>query len=95
MRNPKNLRVPIGTNIQDIIDYCGGFKDEPRKIISGGPMMGFALFDLNVPTTKTASALLCMTQDEVSAMEPSPCINCGKCAEVCPTKCIKLVELGA
>ena len=51
-------------------------------------MMGFALFDLNVPTTKTASALLCMTKDEVSAMEPSPCINCGKCAEVCPSRLI-------
>ena len=45
-------------------------------------------FDLNVPTTKTASALLCMTKDEVSAMEPSPCINCGRCVEVCPGRVV-------
>jgi electron transport complex protein RnfC len=51
-------------------------------------MMGFALFDLNVPTTKTASALLCMTHDEVSAMKPSPCINCGRCVEVCPGRVV-------
>ena len=51
-------------------------------------MMGFALFDLNVPTTKTASALLCLTKDEVSMMEPSPCINCGRCVEVCPGRVV-------
>ena len=51
-------------------------------------MMGFALFDLDVPTTKTASALLCITKDEVSASEPSACINCGRCAQVCPGRVI-------
>ena len=55
---PKNLRVPIGTNIQDIIDYCGGFKEEPRKIISGGPMMGIAICDTNAPICKQNNALL-------------------------------------
>ena len=46
--------------------------------------MGFGIFDLDLPTTKTASALLCLTKDDVSAMEPSACINCGRCVEVCP-----------
>ena len=56
----------------------------PSIVISGGPMMGFALFGLDVPTTKTSSALLCMTKDEVAEYEPGPCIKCGKCSEVCP-----------
>lgn len=88
VNDPRNFYVRIGMNYKDLIEEAGGFKTEPEKVVSGGPMMGFALFDLNVPTTKTASALLCMTKDEVSAMEPSPCINCGKCAEVCPIRLI-------
>lgn len=88
VNDPRNFYVRIGMNYKDLIEEAGGFKTEPEKVVSGGPMMGFALFDLNVPTTKTASALLCMTKDEVSAMEPSPCINCGKCAEVCPSRLI-------
>lgn len=51
-------------------------------------MMGFGIFDLDVPTTKTSSALLCMTRDEVSAMAPTACINCGKCVEVCPGRVV-------
>lgn len=82
--DPRNFRVRIGTNYHELIEAAGGFKKEPAKIISGGPMMGFAIFELDVPTTKTASALLCLTRDEVSEMEPSACINCGRCLEVCP-----------
>ncbi|MCM1184314.1 MAG: electron transport complex subunit RsxC [Roseburia sp.] len=84
VNDPRNFYVRIGMNYKDLIEEAGGFKTEPEKVVSGGPMMGFALFDLNVPTTKTASALLCMTKDEVSMMEPSPCINCGRCVEACP-----------
>ena len=74
--NPQNFIVRIGTNYHELVEEAGGFKQEPVKIVSGGPMMGFALFGLDVPTTKTASALLCLTEDEVSRMEPSACINC-------------------
>lgn len=81
---PRNFYVRIGMNYKDLIEEAGGLRCMPEKIISGGPMMGFALFDLNVPTTKTASALLCLTHDEVSALAPSPCINCGRCVEACP-----------
>ena len=88
VNDPRNFYVRIGMNYKDLIEEAGGFKTEPEKVVSGGPMMGFALFDLNVPTTKTASALLCMTKDEVSAMEPSPCINCGRCVEVCPGRVV-------
>ncbi len=82
--DPRNFIVRIGTNYHELVEEAGGFKIEPAKIVSGGPMMGFALFGLDVPTTKTSSALLCMTEDEVSRYEPSACINCGRCVEVCP-----------
>lgn len=84
--DPRNFIVRIGTNYHELIEEAGGFQKEPVKIISGGPMMGFGIFDLDVPTTKTASALLCLTEDDVSKMEPSACINCGRCVEVCPSR---------
>lgn len=84
IKHPRNFKVRIGTNYHELIEQAGGFKAEPVKIISGGPMMGFGIFELDVPTTKTASALLCLSKDDVSAMEPTACIKCGRCVEVCP-----------
>ncbi len=84
--DPRNFRVRIGTSYQEVLDQAGGFKTPPQKIICGGPMMGVALFDLEVPVAKTSTALLALTKDEVSAMEPGPCINCGRCVEVCPER---------
>ena len=86
--DPRNFKVRIGTNYHELVEEAGGFKEQPEKIISGGPMMGFGIFDLDVPITKASSALLCMTKDEVAAMEPSACINCGKCVEVCPGRVV-------
>ncbi len=88
IKEPCNFKVRIGTNYAELIDEVGGFAKEPVKIISGGPMMGFALFDLNVPTTKTSSALLCLSNDDVSTAEETACINCGRCVEVCPGRVI-------
>ena len=85
---PQNFEVRLGTNYQRLVEAAGGFKQEPAKIISGGPMMGFGIFDLDVPTTKTASALLCLTRDDVSAAKTGPCINCGMCVEVCPGRVV-------
>lgn len=86
--SPGNFRVKIGTSYREILDAAGGFKTRPEKIICGGPMMGFGMFDLNVPSTKTSTALLGLSKDDVSAMEPGPCINCGRCVEVCPGRVI-------
>lgn len=88
IENPQNYRVRIGMNYRELIEAAGGFRGKPEKIVCGGPMMGFAMFDLDVPTTKTSTALLCLSRDEVSAMEPGPCINCGRCVEVCPGRVV-------
>jgi electron transport complex protein RnfC len=85
---PGNFLYSIGTNYAELVEAAGGFSTQPEKIISGGPMMGFAMFGLDVPTTKTSSSLLCLTKDEVSAIEPSACINCGRCVAACPEKLI-------
>ena len=84
IKEPQNFEVRTGTNYAELIDMAGGFVQEPEKIISGGPMMGFCLYDLNVPVTKTSSALLCMKEDDVTKYEGSACINCGRCVEACP-----------
>lgn len=86
--HPRNFKVRIGTNYGELIEEAGGFKGKPEKIICGGPMMGFSMFELNVPITKTSTALLALSKDEVSAMEPGPCINCGRCVEVCPGRVV-------
>lgn len=88
IKTPCNFMVPIGTNYGELIEEAGGFVKEPVKIVSGGPMMGFALFDVNVPATKTSSALLCLSKDEVSEAKQTACINCGRCVEVCPGRVI-------
>lgn len=82
--SPQNYTVRLGTNYKRLLEAAGGFTTEPEKVISGGPMMGQALFTLDFPVAKTSSALTCFTKDEVAAMEPTPCIRCGKCVDVCP-----------
>ena len=88
VKEPGNFYVWLGTNYRQLLEAAGGPVGEPEKYISGGPMMGFGIFDLDVPTTKTASALLCLTKDDVSAAKTGPCINCGMCVEVCPGRVV-------
>ena len=82
--NPRTYVVPIGMSYKEIIDLAGGFNCEPEKIISGGPMMGFALADLDIPVTKTFTALTCFKKDEVARLKETACISCGRCLEACP-----------
>ena len=81
---PCNFRFSIGMNFQELLDAAGGLKGTVEKVISGGPMMGFAMFDYHVPVTKTTSALLVLTKDEVSRSRSTACINCGRCVSECP-----------
>jgi electron transport complex protein RnfC len=81
---PKNLWVKVGTPVKKIVEYCGGESENPKKVIQGGPMTGIALSTYDVYTTKTTGGILLMTAKEAAAEEPTPCLNCGKCADVCP-----------
>ena len=81
VNEPGNFKVLFGTNQAELVEAAGGFKEEPEKVISGGPMMGFSMFTLDVPITKTNSSILCLTKDEA-------CINCGRCVEACPSRLI-------
>ena len=81
---PSNFRAPVGMDFQELLDAAGGLKGTVEKVISGGPMMGFAMFDYHVPVTKTTSALLVLTKDEVSRSRATACINCGRCVSECP-----------
>lgn len=96
---PGNFRYCIGMSYAELLEKAGGCKVQPEKIISGGPMMGFAMFDLEIPTTKTSSSLLCFEKDEVAANEMTACINCGRCVSACPEQIIpsrlaKMSEFG-
>ncbi len=84
IENPCNYRVRIGTPVDFIIEKAGGFKEEPKKVIMGGPMMGPAQFRLDVPIIKGSSAILCLTEKEAELPEEGPCLRCGKCVEHCP-----------
>lgn len=88
VQEPGNFKVLLGTNQREVVEAAGGLKGEPEKIISGGPMMGFAMFTLDTPITKTSSSILCLTKDEISQKEPSACINCGRCVDACPSRIV-------
>ena len=86
--NPQNFRVKIGTSFADLIEAAGGLNEPVEKVISGGPMMGFAMYDYHVPIVKTSSAILCLKKDEVTAVEATACINCGRCVSACPARLV-------
>ena len=79
-----NLQVAIGDSYSHVLDEAGGFKIEPQKIITGGPMTGTAMFDLDVPIIKTSASILALTEDEVSQQKTTSCIHCGHCVRSCP-----------
>ena len=79
-----NFDVLSGTDMAELIEAAGGLTDNVSKVISGGPMMGFAMYDTHVPCIKTSSACLCLEKDDVADAEQTACINCGRCVGVCP-----------
>jgi electron transport complex protein RnfC len=82
IKEPKNVLAPVGTKIGELIDFCGGFKDEPDKIVSGGPMMGFAFHDLDTPIQKGTSGVISIKIENKAPQ--TACISCGKCVQACP-----------
>ena len=83
---PKNVEVAIGTSFSDVFDFCGGFKTEPKKIIMGGPMMGFAVPTINYPVLKNNNAILAFSAAKTAEAEKpeTPCIRCARCVNACP-----------
>lgn len=79
-----NLNVRLGTSYKEIIEVVDGFKEDPEKLISGGPMMGLPVFSLDMPVSKNSSALLAFKKDPLKNMKTTNCINCGRCVEACP-----------
>ncbi len=84
IKEPKNVIVPIGTSVADVINFAGGFSEDPEKILYGGPMMGICIADINMPVLKQNNAIIAMSKAEADANEPLPCIHCGRCAAACP-----------
>jgi len=81
---PGNVFVAIGTSVQEVVDFCGGYTTEPEKIVMGGPMMGASQYDGSYPIRKQHNSILCMTKEETFAPIDEPCIRCGRCVEACP-----------
>ncbi len=81
---PKNILAPSGTKYADLVAFCGGEKEPPAKVISGGTMMGFAVSTLEIGTTKTTSGLLLLSRKKVFQYASGACINCGRCLRACP-----------
>jgi electron transport complex protein RnfC len=84
VQRPANLRVALGTPLQNLIDHCGGFTVEPSNLVSGGPMMGQPLPGTRVPTVKGSNGLLALTAEETNRRDTMPCIRCASCVRACP-----------
>ncbi len=84
IKQPSVLKARVGVSFRSLIDDCGGFVEEPVKVISGGPMMGFTVYDLDTPIGKGISGVLALTAGEVKAATPTACLSCGTCISACP-----------
>lgn len=86
VKNPGNYKIRIGMKLSDIIEQTGGFIKEPKKVVMGGPMMGLALPNIDVPAIKGTSGLLAFSEEYAYGLEESACLRCGKCVYACPMK---------
>ncbi|MDD4237274.1 MAG: electron transport complex subunit RsxC [Desulfotomaculaceae bacterium] len=84
IRTPKNIEAPIGTQVNQLIEFCGGYKRIPRKLIMGGPMMGAAIYDDGMTVNKNTSGILAFDEESASVPKETSCINCGRCIRTCP-----------
>jgi electron transport complex protein RnfC len=84
VRKPGNLIVPVGTKICDLLDACGGLTDDAREVVSGGPMMGAAIANLDAPVTKGTTGIVVLRDVDCEERKQQPCIRCGHCLDACP-----------
>ncbi len=84
VKNPQNVIVPIGTGIEDLLTFCGGLREQPAKILYGGPMMGITVPSTAHPILKNTNAVLALTKKEAKLPKATACIRCGSCTNTCP-----------
>ncbi len=85
LTEPMNVMAPVGTPVSHLLKMAGGFKENPDRVLFGGPMMGNPIFNMDVPMMKSSNCILCMTAKEAADQDPAQtCIRCGKCVEACP-----------
>lgn len=84
VKEPKNVKIPLGTSIQELVDFCGGFREPPVKVLAGGPMMGMSMRTLDVPAVKGTSGILALTEKSTMLKRASACLHCGRCVKACP-----------
>jgi Na+-translocating ferredoxin:NAD+ oxidoreductase subunit C len=99
IKRPAVLKTRIGTTIGDLIEECGGFLDPPARLVIGSTLRGHSVYNLDVPITKTTSAVIALNAEEIGSQLRSPCIRCGRCIEVCPERLdpsllFRLIERG-
>ncbi len=88
IKTPKNILAPVGCTIGDLTEFCGGFTSDRVRVISGGPMMGFTIGNLDSPVTKGTSGITILLEANYKKAEETACIRCGRCVDVCPLKLI-------
>ena len=84
IKEPANVLVPIGTSVAELVEFCGGFKEEPAKVLYGGPMMGIAITNTDAPIIKNTNAIIALTEKEAKLPKTTACIRCGSCTNACP-----------
>ncbi|MDO5116707.1 MAG: electron transport complex subunit RsxC [Synergistaceae bacterium] len=89
--HPKNIRVPLGASVRELVELCGGFKEQPVKILSGGPMMGVSMRSIDVPVVKGTSGILALTAKSAMLKPITPCLHCGRCVSACPVGLVPTV----
>ena len=99
IRNPRNLVVPVGTAVRDVIEFCGGIHDNAVRIVVGGPMMGASQHTTRTPVVKATSGILVLTEEEINKAAETTCLKCGRCVSLCalnllPGRLARLSRLG-
>ena len=84
LKNPGNYLIRLGTPLKSAIDFCGGFKETPAKVIMGGPMMGVSQYSLDVPIMKCTTGVIFFSKEEAKIFDELTCIRCAKCVDICP-----------
>ena len=100
VRRPGNLTVPLGTSLREVLEFCGGLREETIEVVMGGPMMGTPIADLDAPVLKGTSGILAFTAGETGRLDELPCVRCGRCLEACakflnPSLLARLVRVNA